>query len=123
MNDQVAICRKGSSAGRVTIHNGTFEHGRKAEELGYVEAHYRLSKFDLGGECVEKDEAKKFYHLGGHPSVPGTLLDATRGKKGNKERPIKPNIHNQILGREPYQIGLLMHAYPSLSSILGPSRM
>ncbi len=56
--------------------------------MGYVEAHYRLSKFDLGGERVGKDEAKKIYHLGGHPSVPDTLLDATRGVNGNKARPI-----------------------------------
>ncbi len=93
-NDPVAMYYHGMKQYKEGDYMGAFEWYAKAAELGFAEAHNKLSiMLYWDGEGVEKDEGKAIYHLekasiGGHPSARHNL-GCVEWRNGNTERAVK----------------------------------
>ena len=77
-NDPAALRRMGLRHARREEYDKTFEYFTRAAELGDADAHYNLSIMYNKGQCVEKDETKRVYHLeeaaiAGQPSAHHSL--------------------------------------------------
>ena len=73
-NDPVAMCGEGFLQYQKGDYSSAFEYSKKAAELGYVGAHFRLGLMYIDGQGVEKDEKKSIHHtevaaIGGHPDA------------------------------------------------------
>jgi len=100
-NDPAAMTQWGRDQYDKGDYSVAFEYYTRAAELGYVEAHYRLSILYQEGHGVEKDKGKETHHLeeaaiGGHPRARYTLAyyEALKTRKifgdnGNTERAVK----------------------------------
>jgi len=93
MNDPVAIFQGGGEQYIKGNYRSAFEYFTRAAELGYADAHYRLSTLYEDGEGVEKDKGKEMHHLevatiGGHPRARNNLA-CHEWRNGNKERAVK----------------------------------
>ncbi len=92
-NDPVAMVELAINEFNKSNHSSAVEWFNKAAELGYAEAHYKLSSLYQDGHAVEKDEGKALYHLeeaaiGGHPKARHNL-GYLEGRNGNTERAVK----------------------------------
>ncbi len=101
-DDPVALQEAGTKCSERGDYKRAFEYLTRAVELGNMRAHYELSIMYRKGNGVEKDEKKKFYHLG-QAAIAGHVdarcqLGAHEGTKGNYERAAKHFIIGAKLG-------------------------
>ena len=114
VNDPVAITAEGVKQNQKGDYQSAFEYFTKAVELGYAEAHYRLSIFYRDGDGVEKNKGKEIHHLEeaairGHP-LARYCLGAHEWETGKKERAVKHWIIAATQGDD-YSIKQLMRAF------------
>ena len=93
-NDPFAMCREGTEQYCKGDCSSAFEYWTKASELGFAEAHYKLSIMYGGGEGVEKNRSKEIYHLeeaaiGGHPDARRNLGSDEWMNNDDTERAVK----------------------------------
>ncbi len=92
-NDPVALCQEGMVQYSKGEYIKAFEYYVKAAELGYVEAHSKLSYMYRQAKYVEKNREKEIFHfeeaaIGGHPFA-RYFLGWHEYNNGNKERAAK----------------------------------
>ena len=114
MNDPNAMLQHGLEESKKGDYRSAFEYWTKAADLGYAEAHFRLSDMYYHGRGVEKDERKEIHHLeeaaiGGHP-LARYNLGWTENKNGNHERAVKHLMIAATQGDDD-SIGALMKEY------------
>eukprot|EP00573_Skeletonema_grethae_P005226 CAMPEP_0201697638 /NCGR_PEP_ID=MMETSP0578-20130828/11431_1 /ASSEMBLY_ACC=CAM_ASM_000663 /TAXON_ID=267565 /ORGANISM="Skeletonema grethea, Strain CCMP 1804" /LENGTH=207 /DNA_ID=CAMNT_0048183845 /DNA_START=205 /DNA_END=828 /DNA_ORIENTATION=+ len=103
-NDPFALVDEGLNQYEKGDYKSSFEHRKKAAELGNVEADFHLSSMYQFGYGVEKDRGKAIYHLeeaaiGGHPDA-RAILGQEEWKNGNAERTMKHWIIAATLGHD-----------------------
>ena len=114
MNDPNAMLQHGLEESKKGDYRSAFEYWTKAADLGYAEAHFRLSDMYYHGRGVEKDERKEIHHLeeaaiGGHPEA---RFDLGRIEWGNAnyERAKNHMIIGATQGHDA-SIKILMHTF------------
>jgi hypothetical protein len=103
-NDPVAMRQTGGKRDREGDYSCAFEYYTKAAELGDADAHHNLSLMYHLGQCFEKDEKKKVYHLeeaaiGGHVDARHNL-GCYEERNGRMERAVKHFIIAASMGHE-----------------------
>ena len=113
-NDPIALCKVGSKHCEKGEYQSGFEYYTKAAQLGYAEAHYKLSAMYENGLGVDKDKGEEVHHMekaaiGGHPKA-RYALGCHEYMNGNIERAVKHWIIAAKQG-EDKSIKLLMEAF------------
>ncbi len=92
-NDPFAMRVMGSKRYREGDYDGALEYLTKVAELGYPDAHFRLSEMYYNGRGVVKDLKKYLYHseeaaIGGHPEARHNLgcIEGFNGKYEKAKR-------------------------------------
>ncbi len=120
VNDPVAMNELGRRCYSEGDYEAALEYFTKAANLGYIDAHFRLSfLYCNGGQGVERDLKKKIYHLekaaiGGHPNARYNL-GSHEFDNGSDERAMKHFIIAAKLGldgalevvKESFRLGLV----------------